>query len=219
MLFKLSRRLKKYAKGWLIATLFLVDAAFTFFLMPFINDFISRASTNPTPIDLMFFYTPQTVYAEIAGFGEYLRRFNITVNLTIDLIYPLVYTLFFSLLITWLFKKGFAPGSEMQMLNVVPFAAMSFDLLENFGIVTMLSIYPATPENLAWITAIFSMSKWVFVGLSIFLTLIGIAAVAANQIGKRESKSLPAEDSKGSISMRTAAQVSFSGSNTQKRKG
>ncbi len=219
MLYKLSRMLKRYAKGWLIVILFLVDAAFTFFLMPFINAFITRASTNPAvPIDLMFFYTPQTVYAEIAGYGEYLRRFSLTVNLTIDLVYPFVYTLFFSLLITWLFKKGFTQNSEMQMLNVVPLIAMLFDLLQNLGVVIMLSIYPATPVNLAWGTTIFSMAKWVFVGMSIFLVLIGIVAAVANQIGKKKSKPLPAEDSKGSISMRTAARVSFAVDNTQKRK-
>jgi hypothetical protein len=148
-LYKLSRRLKKYAKGWLIVILFLIDMAFTVFLMPFIDAFIEKAPSNPVPIDLMFFYTPQTVYTEIAGFGDYLRLFYRTADLTIDLVYPLIYTLFFSLLITWLFKKGFAPNSDMQMLNVVPFGTLLFDLLENLGIVTMLSIYPATPVNLA----------------------------------------------------------------------
>ncbi|MBI5965756.1 MAG: hypothetical protein HY863_19940 [Chloroflexi bacterium] len=213
MLYKLSRRLRKYAKGWLIVVLFLVDAVFTFFLMPFINAFIARTSTAPVP-DLMFFYTPQTVYTAIANYGEYLRRFNITVNLTVDLVYPLVYTLFFSLLITWLFKKGFSPNSEMQMLNVVPFVTLLFDLLENFGLVTMLSIYPATPVNLAWATAIFSAAKWIFAGMSILLMLIGIGAAAVNQTGK-----VPTDNAREIAFNRPVARVTFAGDNDQKRKG
>jgi hypothetical protein len=219
MLYKLSRRLRKYAKGRLIAILFLIDLAFTFFLMPFINSFMARASTNPVPIDLMFFYTPKTVYTEIAGYGDYLRLFYRTVNLTVDLVYPIVYTLFFSLLITWLFKKGFAPNSGMQMLNVVPFGTLLFDLLENFCIVIMLLIYPATPVNLGWITLSFTMTKWVFVGINSILVVTGIVAAIANQIPKKELETPAANKPKESLSLKPVANISFATEITQKRKG
>jgi hypothetical protein len=187
--------------------------------MPFINGFMARTSTNPVPIDLMFFYTPKIVYTEIASYGDYLRLFYRTVNLTVDLVYPIVYTLFFSLLITWLFKKGFAPNSRMQMLNVLPFGTLLFDLLENFCIVIMLLIYPATPVNLGWITLIFSMTKWVFVGISIILVVTGIVAAIVNQIPKKELETPAANKSNESLSLKPVANISFATEITQKRKG
>jgi hypothetical protein len=219
MLYSLSRSLKKYAKGQLIAILFLIDLVFTVFIMPFIDGFIERASTNQVPIDLMFFYTPLTVWTKIAGYGDYQRLFYRTADLTVDLVYPLIYTLFFSLLITWLFKKGFAPNSDMQLLNVVPFGALLFDLLENFCIDIMLSIYPATPVNLGWIATFFTMTKWIFVGASLILVVIGITAAIAIRIPKGKLENPPSNNPKENLSIRPVAKISFATEITQKRKG
>jgi hypothetical protein len=105
--------------------------------------------------------------------------------MTGDIIYPIVYTLFFASAITWLFQRGFAPGSSMQKYNVVPFGAWLFDLLENIGIITMLSVYPSTPAPLAWITAVFTLVKWLFAGVSIVLLLAGLVKAAMNGFKKQ----------------------------------
>jgi len=71
------------------------------------------------------------------------------IELTADIIYPIIYTLFYSLLLSWLFQRAFKPDSKMQKYNVVPVGAWIFDLLENVGIVSMLSLYPSQPATLA----------------------------------------------------------------------
>ncbi|MBI5965757.1 MAG: hypothetical protein HY863_19945 [Chloroflexi bacterium] len=179
MLRLLSHKLKKYAIGWLISFLFLLDGFFMGYLMPSIGASMTGGSAKTGPIDLMFFYTPQTAYKMIASYGDSVRSSYRAVELTVDIAYPMVYTLFFSLLITWLFNKAFDPKSRMQRLNVVPFGAGLFDLFENLGIVTMLSIHPATPVSVAWLTTIFTMTKWSFVGASLILMIIGVAAIIA----------------------------------------
>ena len=177
MLTGISNTLRKYAKGWLILILFLLDGLFMGVVMPGLKARMDNFAPDVGPIDLLFFYTPEKAYQMVAAYGEQGRAVYRTGELTVDIIYPIVYTLFFSLFITWLFKRGFSMESKMQGLNVVPFGAWLFDLLENLGIVGMLSIYPSTPALLAWVTTVFTMIKWGFAGVSMILMVVGIIAV------------------------------------------
>jgi len=150
---------------------------------------IEAASGGLGPIDLQIFYTPEKVYSMVAAYGDEGCADYRTFELTGDIIYPIVYTLFFSLLITWLFQRGFAANSPMQKLNAVPFGGWLFDLLENLGIVAMLSIYPSTPASLAWLAAIFTLVKWLFDGATLVLILVGLVMAIRNGFRKQESPS------------------------------
>lgn len=174
MLKSLSNTLQKYALGWIVFILFLLDAAFMGFIMPLAGASMKGGAGEMGPLDLQLFFTPAKAYQMVASYGESGRAFYRITELTLDIIYPIVYTLFFSLLITWLFRKGFPADSRMQRLNVVPFGAWLFDLLENLGIVGMLSIFPSTPALLAWATAFFTLVKWLFAGASIALLIAGL---------------------------------------------
>jgi hypothetical protein len=176
MLTRISDTLRKYANGWLILIFFLGEILFNAGILPRQQAKIEAGSGGVGPIDLQFFYTPDKVYSMVSAYGEAGRASYRIFELTGDIIYPIVYTLFFSLFITWLFQQGFSKESVMQRLNVVPFGAWLFDLLENLGIVSMLSAYPSTPAWLAWVSSIFTMIKWLFAGASIILLLIGIVA-------------------------------------------
>jgi len=182
MLTRLSNLLHKYAKGWLILILFLLDGLFMSVVMPGLKARMDNFAPDVGPIDLLFFYTPEKAYQMVAAYGEQGRAVYRIGELTVDIIYPIVYTLFFSLFITWLFQRGFVAESRMQILNVVPFGAWLFDLLENLGIVGMLSIYPSTPAFLAWVTTVFTMTKWIFAGTSVILVAIGIIAAIIRAI-------------------------------------
>lgn len=187
MLNRLSNKLQGWAKGWLVFILFLLDGTFMGFILPIAEALIKGDAGRPGPVDLQFFYTPDKAYGMIEAYGEYTRTFYRNFELTVDIIYPIVYTLFFSLLITWLFKKGFAESSPMQRLNTMPFGAWLFDLLENVGIVSMISVYPARPAALAWATTAFTMLKWLFAGASMLLALIGLLKLLVKLFGKREA--------------------------------
>ena len=153
MLTRISDTLRKYANGWLILIFFLGEILFNAGILPRQQAKIEAGSGGVGPIDLQFFYTPDKVYSMVSAYGEAGRASYRIFELTGDIIYPIVYTLFFSLFTTWL-----------------------FDLLENLGIVSMLSIYPSTPAWLAWVSSIFTVIKWLFAGASIILLLIGIVA-------------------------------------------
>jgi len=174
MLTNLSNTLRKYTNGWLVLVFLAGEIFFNAVVLPGQQAKIESHPGASGPIDLQFFYTPDKVYGMIASYGDEIRTSYRTFELTGDIIYPIVYTLFFSLAITWLFKRGFASDSKMHKYNVVPFGAWLFDLLENIGIVTMLSVYPSTPPGVAWISTVFTIIKWLFAVESIGLLLVGL---------------------------------------------
>jgi len=185
MLNKLSETLKRYASGWLVLVFLAGEIFFNAVILPRQQANMQAGSGGTGPIDLQIFYTPEKVYGMIASYGEEVRASYRTFEMTVDFIYPIVYTLFFSLFITWLFQRGFASNSGMQKLNVMPFGAWLFDLLENLGIVSMLSAFPSTPSALAWAAAIFTLVKWLFAGASIVLMLTGLVKAALNGFKKQ----------------------------------
>lgn len=185
MLDRLSATLKKNAHGWLVLLLLAGFMAFNALILPGQEARIRSASGGTGPIDLQLFYTPDEVYSMVASYGEEGRAAYRTFELTGDILYPVIYTLFFALAITWLFQRGFPSTSGMHKYNVVPFGAWLFDLFENLGIVAMLSVHPSTPALLAWVTAVFTLVKWLFVIASALLLLLGLVMALKNGFRKQ----------------------------------
>lgn len=185
MLTNLSNALKKYDNGWLVLVFMAGTILFNAVILPNQAAKFDATPDSAGPIDLQFFYTPEKVYGMVASYGEELRASYRIFELTGDIIYPIVYTLFFALGITWVFQRGFSAESRMQKYNVVPFGAWLFDLLENLSIVGMLSIFPSTPALLAWVSAIFTVLKWLFAATSIILLSYGYIRAAMNQFKKQ----------------------------------
>lgn len=187
MLNRISEKFHSWAKGrWVLAT-FIADAIMAGYIMPVAAGIMAFAANNSViPIDLMFFYTPAEAFAMIDKYGEAGRSLYWKIELTADIIYPIAYTLFFGLLISWLFQRGFSSNHRMQKWNVMPVGGWLFDMLENAGIVSMLAIYPAKPEFLAWLTMIFGSLKWAFAAVSIVLILVGLARAVLNGFRKQE---------------------------------
>jgi hypothetical protein len=185
MLNNLSNTLKKYANGWLVLIFLAGEIFFNAVILPNQQARIESGSGGTGPIDLLIFYTPEKVYSMIESYGDAGRASYRTFELTGDILYPIVYTLFFALAITWLFQRGFPSNSNMHKYNVVPFGAWLFDLFENLSIVAMLSIFPSTPALLAWVAAIFTLLKWLFVLPTALLLLYGLVKAAMNGFKKQ----------------------------------
>jgi len=60
-----------------------------------------------------------------------------------------------------------------------------FDLLENVCIVTLLTVHPAQPAIVAWLSTICTMSKMSFLGLSTLLILAALVKAATNRFRKQ----------------------------------
>ena len=186
MLNRVSQKFHAWTTGWRVILLLIADALMMGYVMPLAAGIMAFAANNSVlPLDLMFFYTPEQAFDMIDKYGEAGRSVYFRIELTADIIYPIIYTLFYGFLLSWLFQRAFKPGSSMQKLNVMPVGAWFFDLLENLGIVSMLSMYPATSDAMAWLTMIFGSLKWGFFVVTVVLVLIGLVRAAMNGFRKQ----------------------------------
>ena len=181
MLSKLSRLFHYWARGWLILALF---AAFVVYVAATLPVLQAAPGGNIEALDARFFYTPEEAFWTVASYGDAARLWT-RIYLTWDIVNPILYTLAFSLFISWLFRRSFKPESKLQKLNVLPAGAGLFDLLENIGIVTLLTVYPTQPVVVAWLSTVCTMIKVSLLGVSVLLILIGLVKAAMNRFKKQ----------------------------------
>lgn len=176
MLEKFSIWLRSIAKGWLVLVFFAIEIVFYSLILPNAEATIKSFSGDIGPIDLMMAPSADTLISAITAYGVEGRAFYSTIELTVDIIYPISYAFFYSLLIGFVFKRAFNPENKIQWLNVLPFGAWLFDLIENIIILTLFSSFPNLPAPLLMILTVVNAIKWSFAGLSILSLLIGLGA-------------------------------------------
>ena len=150
MLNSLSQKFHAWTSGWRVIILLIADGLMMGYVMPVASAIIALTANNSIrPLDLMFFYTPEKAFTMIEKYGETGRALYMKIEFTVDIIYPIIYTLFYGLLLSWLMQRAFKPESKMQKYNAMPVGTWLFDLLENLGIISMLTMYPSQPTTLA----------------------------------------------------------------------
>ena len=159
--------IKPPLSGYASVKSILVLAALVLAINLIVRPFFSGEKSNP-PIDLQIAYTPYQAYKLIDNMSANDRRNYMIGEMTIDVIYPIIYTFLFSFILLLLFPKNL-------IIPFLPYGAMFSDFFENFGIVSMLWHYPDKLMYVGWITSVFSSLKWIFVAISVFLIVIGIA--------------------------------------------
>jgi hypothetical protein len=174
MIAKLSTWLGSIAKGWLVLIFFVADGIFSAVIMPGAQAKLEALSGGVGPLDLTFFPSAEKVLAAIVAYGAEGRPLYANIELTADIIYPIVYTFFFSLLMTYLLQRAFDKDSKLQRLNVLPFGAWAFDMLENVCILTLLFSFPAQSALMAFALGLFNGIKWLFAGASILSILVAL---------------------------------------------
>lgn len=176
MLEKFSTWLRSIAKGWLVLVFFAIEIAFMGFILPTAEATIKSYSGGIGPIDLMIAPAPETLANAITAYGTEGRAFYTTIELTADILYPIAYAFFYSLLISFIFKRAFNPENKVHWLNVLPFGAWLFDLIENIIILTLFSGFPNLPAPLLGALMLVNTIKWSFAGLSILSLVFGLSA-------------------------------------------
>ena len=180
---RFSNFLHKLSSGRAALFGLIVFVLFIALVMPRFNAHIEasghRSSSGPrssTP-DLSFYYAPQALYELAQEYGPAGRQAYIQARFTFDLVWPLVYTFFLVTSVSWLVRRGFPPGSRWQYANLIPLAAMTLDFLENISTSLVMYRFPARWPLVEFLAPLFTALKWIAVGGSFALALIGAAAV------------------------------------------
>lgn len=185
MLIKISNGLRLSSPGWLALLALVIFGLFTALVLPAqASQAATQAGEAGSP-DLSLWYTPSDLHRMAEAYGEAGRQEYVRSHFTFDLAWPLVYTFFLVTAISWLFARGFPLTSHWQLANLAPLAAMLLDFLENISTSLVMLAYPQPLTVIAWLAPIFTFLKWMAVGLSIILLLVGVAAAILSGLRKK----------------------------------
>lgn len=134
--------------------------------------------------DSSLFYTPTDLYRMAETYGEEGRAAYVRARFTFDLIWPLVYTLFLATAISWVYGRAFPADSLWQRANLAPLLGALFDYLENLSTSLVMARYPVHTPGVDLLAPAFTLVKWVFVGGSFMLLLVGVAGGLWRRIQK-----------------------------------
>ncbi|MDT8305694.1 MAG: hypothetical protein RRC07_07135 [Anaerolineae bacterium] len=135
-----------------------------------------QASGSSASPDTSLVYTAEQLYAWAEAYGAAGRAAYVRARLTFDVVWPLVYTLFLTTALSWLMARAFAAGSRWRLTAVVPLLGMVFDFLENGATSLVMVRYPAETPVVAQMAGVLTLVKWLLVGGSFGLLLVGIVA-------------------------------------------
>ncbi|ARU54274.1 hypothetical protein OLMES_0166 [Oleiphilus messinensis] len=115
------------------------------------------------PLDLMPFYTPEIAYTILNSYDLAAKVSYINGSQSIDTLYPVYYATLFGLILSFYLVRLYSDKHPAQVIRLLPYAAMAFDLIENFAIISMLQNLPEQNMSLAWLAASMTLLKWVVI--------------------------------------------------------
>jgi len=124
--------------------------------------------------DLSFYYSADELYQMAEAYGEAGRTEYIRVRFTFDLFWPLVYGFFLTTSISWAYRRAIPDEHKLRRVNIIPLLGMLFDYLENITTSTVIWRYPGQTSILVSLAGVFTAIKWVLVGGSFLILLVGI---------------------------------------------
>ena len=171
---KLSKWIQKISKGWVALASIIIFISFTALVLPQQASQAAMSTGSDKSPDMSLFYTSNDLYQIAEEYGEGGRMAYVKARFSFDLIWPLVYMVFLSTVLSWLFKKVFKANSFWQLFNLVPIFGLIFDYLENISTSLVMIRYPNPTNSIAIFAPIFTVLKWLCVGGSFVLLLIGL---------------------------------------------
>jgi hypothetical protein len=184
-MWEVSNFLRRISRGWVVLLAVVVMILFMIFILPDQASKAEEASGGAGSPDTSLFYSPQDLTNLAEAYGVEGRQAYLYARWTFDLAFPLVYGFFLITTISWLFARGFKPGSHWQLANLAPVLAVVFDLLENTATSIVMARFPAQASLAAWLAPAFTLIKWVFVYGSFGLLVVGLVAAIVAGIRSR----------------------------------
>jgi hypothetical protein len=170
---RISHWLRKVSNGWVALAALVIFLLFSALVLPNQAARAEAETGNAESPDMSLFYSPDELYRLAEAYGAEGRAAYIRARFTFDLVWPLVYTLFLTTAISWIFGKGFPVHSWWHRANLAPVLGALFDYLENISTSVVMGRYPDQTAVVDQLAPVFTLVKWVFVGGSFVLLLIG----------------------------------------------
>ena len=171
---KLSFWINKINTGWVALICLVGFLLFTAFVLPSqAADAESYSGEIGSP-DTSFYYSADQLYQFAEAFGPQGRSAYIRARVTFDVVWPIVYLIFLATAISWVYQKTGREGGFWMRLNLLPVFGLIFDYLENGTTSIVMARYPETTQILAQLAGIFTGLKWLFIGGSFAVLVLGL---------------------------------------------
>jgi hypothetical protein len=187
MIDKISLFLQRMAKGWLVLVLLGCFFLTILVVFPAVSHLLGVPEQGVESIDTTFYYSPGWLYDAMQAYGPEGRAAYALGHFTGDLLFPVVYTLLLACSISWVFHKILPSGSRLHRLNMVPVALFFMDLLENSVLVVLLLSFPKPLTLLAGAAGVITLLKWLLVGASMAIPLVGLLVWLVRILRKKSS--------------------------------
>jgi hypothetical protein len=182
---RVSDGLRRISTGWVTLAALALFLAFSILVLPGQSRRAATYGEGAGSPDTSFLYSAGDLYRMAEAYGAPGRAEYVRARFTFDLIFPLVYTLCLTTAISWVYGKAFAADSRRQWANLAPLAGALFDYLENISASIVMLRYPARTAVLDSLASPFTVAKWVFIGVSFLLLLLGVAVYVWQRIQRK----------------------------------
>jgi len=183
----LSNFFYRLSSGWVAIAALLVFVVFSALTLPGQNRIAETYSQGSGSPDTSLFYSGGELFAMAKWYGSAGRAAYIHARWTFDLAFPIVYTCFLVTALSWLLSRVFHESSKWRLLNIVPLAAMLLDLLENSMTTAVMAGFPERVRFAEILASLFTPLKWVAVGGSFLLLLVGWFSLILNSRKQQKS--------------------------------
>ena len=173
MLKNLSNWIYRISSGWVALAGVVIFFLFIFLVLPGQSAGDADLFSDAGIPDLSFYYSADDLYRMADDYGEDGREAYIRARFTFDLIWPLVYTFFLTTTISWVFSRVLSIDSTLRWVNLAPFLGMIFDYLENISTSIVIWRFPAHTPLIGSLAGFFTIIKWLFVGGSFVVLILG----------------------------------------------
>jgi len=181
---RISDGLHHVSRGWVAALALVVFLLFSALVLPPQARQAEQASGGAGSPDTSFLYSPADLYAMAEAYGAQGRQQYVRARWTFDLVFPLVYGSFLITVTSWLFARAFPAASRWQRANLAPLFGTAFDFLENTATSLVMGRYPARTPVVDVLAPAFTLLKWLLLGASFVLLLVGLVATIGRRAGQ-----------------------------------
>ena len=173
----LSDWINKISTGWVTLICLVIFLLFTALVLPSQAAGADAYSGEIGSPDTSLYYSADELYQFAEAYGPQGRSAYIRARVTFDIVWPLVYLLFLTTAISWAYKKTGRAGEFWMRLNLLPVFGLVFDYLENAATALVMWRYPDPTPFLPHLAGVFTTIKWIFVGGSFAVLVLGLGMV------------------------------------------
>ena len=177
-----------YQNSGLVITIFftIVFIGYLFFIMMGKAAGFELTDSNMKSLGALFGFNHADVIAFLAARTDEMINAYINFNKVWDTLFGLIYGLMYVIWMSVLFKPY---AQKVGFLNLLPFAQVLFDWLENYALASLANQYlidGLISSPVAKLASAFCMFKWVCSGFTFTLILVGIILMIAQAIKNRK---------------------------------